>query len=79
MLQVKNTKDLFDKNVGVSYHIKVHYGCHETTKNDSLYIHTLLWLNNFPNPNTFIQTLHYEIFHQNMINYLNGIITHDIN
>jgi hypothetical protein len=60
-------------------HIKVHYGCHETTKNDSLYIHTLLWLNNFPNPNTFIQTLHYEIFHQNMINYLNGIITHDIN
>jgi hypothetical protein len=60
-------------------HIKVHYGCYETTENDSLYIHTLLWLNNFPNPNTFIQTLHYEIFHQNMINYLNGIIMHDIN
>jgi hypothetical protein len=32
MLQVKNTKDLFDKNVGVPSHIEIHYGCYETTK-----------------------------------------------
>jgi hypothetical protein len=29
MLWVKNTKDLFDKNVGVPSHIKAHYGCYE--------------------------------------------------
>jgi hypothetical protein len=51
----------------------------DVTKSDSLYIHTLLWLYDFPNPNTLIQTLHDEIFRQNMINYLNGIITHEIN
>jgi hypothetical protein len=49
-------------------------------KNGSLHIHTLLWLTNSPNPNTFIQTLHDDkIFPQNMINYLNDIITQDIN
>jgi hypothetical protein len=50
MLQVKDSKDLFDENGGVPSHIKVHYGCYETTKNDSLYIHTLSWLNNFQIP-----------------------------
>jgi hypothetical protein len=49
-------------------------------KYDSLHIHTLLWLNGSPNPHTFIQTLHDDIyFPQNMINYLNDIITRDIN
>jgi hypothetical protein len=79
MLQVKNTHDLSNKNVDVPSHIKAHYGCYETTKNDSLYIHILLWFNDFLNSNTFIQTLHDELFGQNMINYLNGIITHNIN
>jgi hypothetical protein len=80
MLQVKNTIDLSNNNVGVLGHIKAHYGCYETIKNGSLHIHTLLWFNDFPNPNTFIQALHDdEIFQQNMINYLNDTIIRDIN
>jgi hypothetical protein len=54
---VKNTKDLSYNNFGVLDHIKARYGCYEITKNGSLHIHTLLWLNDFPNPNTLIQTL----------------------
>jgi hypothetical protein len=54
--------------------IKAYYGCYETIKNGSLHIHTLLWLNNSPYPNTLIQTLHDdESFQENMINYLNNI------
>jgi hypothetical protein len=76
MLQVKNTKDLFDNNFDVLGHIKAHHGCCETAKNGSLHIHTLLWLNDFPDPNTLIQTLHGDdFFRQNVINYLNDIIT----
>jgi hypothetical protein len=58
MLQVKNTIDLSNNNVGVLGHIKAHYGCYEMTKNGNLHIHTLLWLNDSPNPNTLIQALH---------------------
>jgi len=58
--------------------IKAYYGCYETTKNDSLHIRTLLWLNNSPYPNTLIQTLRDdESFQENIINYLN-IITCDV-
>ncbi len=79
MLQVKNIDDLFNNNVGVFGHIKVHYGCYKTTKN-GLHIHTLLCCNNFPNPNTLIQALQDdEIFWQNIINYLNDIIIRVIN
>jgi hypothetical protein len=56
MLYVKNTKDLFN-NFAVFDHIKAHYGCYEIAKNGSLHIHTLLWLNDYLNPNTFVQTL----------------------
>jgi hypothetical protein len=43
MLQVKDTKHLFDNKVGRLNHIKACYGCyHETTKNGILHIHTLL-------------------------------------
>jgi hypothetical protein len=80
MLQVKNTKDLSNNNFGVLGHIEAHYGCYETTKNGSLHIHTLLWLNDFLDPNTLIQTLlDDDIFQQNTINYLNEIITREIN
>jgi hypothetical protein len=58
MIQVKNTKQLINEKIGVFGQIKAYYGCYETTKNGSLYIHTLLWLNNSPYPNTLIQTLH---------------------
>jgi hypothetical protein len=58
MLQVKNIDDLFNNNVGVFGHIKVHYGCYKTTKNGNLHtIHTLLCFNNFLDPNTLIQAL----------------------
>jgi len=57
MIQVKNTKQLINENTSVFGHIKAYYGCYETTKNGSLHIHTLLWLNNSPYPNTLIQTL----------------------
>jgi hypothetical protein len=57
MLQVKNTKDLSNNNFGVFSHIKVHYGCYETAKNGSLHIHTLLWFNDYLDPNTLVQTL----------------------
>jgi hypothetical protein len=57
MLQVKNTKDLSNNNFGVIGHIKAYYGCYETTKNGSLHMHTLLWFNDSPNPNTLVQTL----------------------
>ncbi len=50
----KNTKDLFKFFFGVLVHIKAHYGCYEIAKNDKLHIHTLLWFNEFPNPNTLI-------------------------
>jgi hypothetical protein len=79
-LQIKNTKDLFNNDFGVLGHIKAHYGCYEIAKNGNLHIHTLLWFNDFLDPNTFIQTLHDDnIFRENMINYLNDIITQDIN
>jgi hypothetical protein len=58
MLQVKYTKNLSNNNFGVLSHIKVHYGCYEIVKNGSLHIYTLLWLNDYPNPKTFIRTLH---------------------
>jgi len=58
MLQVKNTNNLSNNNFGVFSHIKVYYGCYETIKNGNLCIHTLLWLNDYPNPKTLIQTLH---------------------
>ncbi len=61
-------------------HIKTYYGCYQTVKNGSLHIHTLLWLNDSPYLNTLIQTLRDdENFQENMINYLNEIITQDIN
>jgi hypothetical protein len=76
ILQVKNTKDLSNNNFGVLGNIKAHYGCYEIAKNGSLHIHTLLWLNGSLDPNTLVQTLlDDEIFRQNMINYLNDIIT----
>jgi hypothetical protein len=44
-----------------------------------LHMHTLLQFNDFPNPNTLVQTLFDdEIFWQKLINYLNDIITRDI-
>jgi hypothetical protein len=52
MLHVENTKNLSNNNFGVLGHIKAHYGCYEITKDGSLHIHTLLWLNNFLDPNT---------------------------
>ncbi len=71
---MKNTKDLSNKFFAVLDHIKVHYGCYEIAKNGSLHIHTLLWFNDFLDPNTLVQTLlDDEIFRQNMINYLNDI------
>jgi hypothetical protein len=78
MIQVKNTKQLINENTSFFGQIKTYYGCYETTKNGSLHIHTLLWLNNSPYPNTLIQTLcDDESFRENMINYLN-IITCDV-
>jgi hypothetical protein len=72
-------KDLF-YNFGVFDHIKAQYGCYEIAKNGSLHIHTLLWFNDYLDPNRFGQTLlDNEIFRQNMIHYLNDIITWDIN
>jgi hypothetical protein len=58
MIQVKNIKQLINEKTGVFGQIKAYYGCYETTKNGSLHIHTLLWLNNSPYPNTLIQTVH---------------------
>ncbi len=43
-------------------HIKTYYGCYETVKNGSLHIHTLLWFNDSPDPNTLIQTLRDDDF-----------------
>jgi hypothetical protein len=61
-------------------HIKTYYGCYEIVKNGSLHIRILLWFNDSPDPNTLIQTLHDdENFRKNLINYLNDIITQDIN
>jgi hypothetical protein len=57
MLQIINPKDLSNNNFGVIGHIKAYYGCYETTKNGSLHMHTLLWSNDSPNPNTLVQTL----------------------
>jgi GH35 family endo-1,4-beta-xylanase len=80
MLQLKNIFNLTNNNFGVFNQIKVHYGYYEIAKNCSLHIHTLLWFNDFTNPNTFVQTLlDDESFQQNMINYLNDIITQEIN
>jgi hypothetical protein len=76
MLQVKNKKELSNNNFGVLDHIKPHYGCYKTIKIGSLHMHTLSWLNDYLDPNTLLQTLlDYEIFQQNMINYLSDIIT----
>jgi len=57
MLQVKNTKDLSNNTFGVFSHIKAHYGCSKIAKNGSLHIHTLLWFNDYLDPNTLVQTL----------------------
>jgi hypothetical protein len=57
MLQVKNTKDLSNNNFGVIGHIQAYYGCYETVKNGNLHMHTLLWFNDSPNPNTIVKTL----------------------
>jgi hypothetical protein len=54
MLQVKNTKVLYNNNFGVISHIKSYYGCYEIAKNGSLHMHTLLWFNDFPDPNTLV-------------------------
>jgi hypothetical protein len=51
-------KQLIYENIGVFGQIKGYYGCYETMKNGSLHIHTFLWFNNSPHPNTLIQTLH---------------------
>jgi hypothetical protein len=51
MLHVENTKNLLNNNFGVLGHIKAHYGCYEIIKNGGLHIHTLLWLNDFLDPN----------------------------
>ncbi len=60
-------------------HIKTYYRHYETTKNGSLHIHTLLWFNDSPYPNTLIQLLHDdEEFRENIINYLNDIIIQNI-
>jgi hypothetical protein len=56
-IHVTSEKDLSNNNFGVLSHIKAYYGCYEIAKNGSLHIHTLLWLNGYPNPNTFVQKL----------------------
>jgi hypothetical protein len=54
-------------------HIKAYYGCSETTKNG---IHSLLWLNDSLDPNTLVPMLcDNEGFRKHMIDYLNNIIT----
>jgi hypothetical protein len=61
-------------------HIKAYYGCYETIKNGGFHIHTLLYHFDSPNPNTLIQTLRDdEYLWEHTINYLNDIITRDIN
>ncbi len=65
-----------NNNVGVLWHIKKYYKCYEIAKNGSLHIHTLLWFNDSPYFNTLIQTsCDDENFWENMIDYLNEIIT----
>ncbi len=57
-------------------HIKAYYRCYETTKNGSLHIHSLLWLDDSLDPNTLVQMLcDNEGFRKHMIDYLNNIIT----
>jgi hypothetical protein len=51
-LQIKIAKDLFNNDFSVFGHIKAHYGCYEIAKNGNLNIHTLLWINDFLDPNT---------------------------
>ncbi len=53
----KRLKKLINENIGVFGQIKSCYGCYETMKNGSLHMHTFLWFNNSPHPNTLIQTL----------------------
>jgi hypothetical protein len=73
-------KKLSNNNLGMFGHIKAHNGSYEIAKNGSLYMHTLLWFDNFLDPNTFIQSQHYvEIHWENMICYLNDITTWKIN
>jgi len=58
----------------VHSHIKAYYGCYETTKNGSLHIHSLLWFDDSPYPNTLAQMLFdNEGFQKHMIDYINNI------
>lgn len=56
MLQVKDTINLSNNNLGMFGHIKAHNGSYEIAKNGSLYMHTLLWFNKILDPNTLFQS-----------------------
>ncbi len=61
-------------------HIKIYYKCYETTKNGSLHIHSLMWLNDSLDFNTLIHMLcDNEGFQKQMIDYLSNIISNNIN
>ncbi len=61
-------------------HIKTYYKCYETTKNGSLHIHSLMWLNDSLDLNTLIHMLcDNEGFQKQMIDYLSNIISNNIN
>jgi hypothetical protein len=60
-------------------HIKAYYAYHKTTKNGSLHIHSLLWFNDSPDPNTLVHMFcDNEGFQKHMIDYLNNIIIRNI-
>ncbi len=60
-------------------HIKAYYGCYRIAKIRSLHVHSLLWLNDSPDPNTRVHMLYdNEGFKKHMIDYLNNIIVRDI-
>jgi hypothetical protein len=50
-------KQLINESIGVFGQIKGYYGCYERMKNGILHIHTFLWLNNSPHPNTLISNI----------------------
>jgi hypothetical protein len=79
MLSMKDKKQTINNKIGVLAHIKAYYGCYETSKNGSLHMYSLLWLNDSSYPNTLVQMLfNNEGFQKHMINYLNNIITRSI-
>jgi hypothetical protein len=59
MLQMKdnNNNNNNNNNIGVPKHIKASYGCYKTSKNGSLHIHSLLWLNDSLDLNTLVHML----------------------